>query len=75
MSGSSLSSPSRSDRNGSFNQFNQSIKELDGRSEQELAPLFLFLASSFNVELVYVILKGITQFAYLKRNDLKAKEK
>ena len=27
---------------------------------EELAPLFLFLASSFNVELVYVILKGIT---------------
>jgi len=25
-----------------------------------MAPLFLFLASSFNVELVYVILKGIT---------------
>jgi len=25
-----------------------------------MAPLFLFLASSFNVELVYIILKGIT---------------
>ena len=31
----------------------------------EMAPLFLFLASSFNVELVYVILKGITQFSYV----------
>ena len=27
--------------------------------------MFYFLASSFNVELVYVILKGITQFSYL----------
>jgi hypothetical protein len=26
----------------------------------EMAPLFLFLASSFNVELVYIILKSIT---------------
>jgi hypothetical protein len=25
-----------------------------------MAPLFFFLASSFNVELVYIILKGIT---------------
>ena len=30
-----------------------------------MAPLFLFLASSFNVELVYIILKGITQFSYV----------
>lgn len=28
-------------------------------------PLFLELASSLNVELVYVILKSITQFAYV----------
>lgn len=27
---------------------------------EEMAPLFFFLASSFNVELVYIILKGIT---------------
>lgn len=27
------------------------------------------MASSFNVELVYVILKGITQFSYLNCND------
>ena len=27
--------------------------------------MFLFLASSFNVELVYSILKGITQFGYI----------
>ena len=28
------------------------------------------LASSLNVELVYVILKSITQFAYINREDL-----
>lgn len=43
--------------------------------KQELAPLFLFLASSFNVELVYVILKGITQFSYLQRTDPEAQLK
>lgn len=32
----------------------------------EMTPLFLFLASSLNVELVYVILKGITNFSYIK---------
>jgi len=45
-----------------------------------MAPMFLFLASSFNVELVYVILKGITQFSYLiqertQRNSIRAVEK
>ena len=30
-----------------------------------MKPMFLFLASSFNVELVYSILKGITQFGYI----------
>ena len=34
-----------------------------------MAPLFLFLASSFNTELVYVILKGITQFIYFSNKD------
>jgi hypothetical protein len=42
--------------------------------------MFLFLASSFNVELVYVILKGITQFSYLiqertQRNSIRVGEK
>lgn len=36
-----------------------------------MAPLMLFLASSFNIELVYVILKGITQFSYLTCGDNK----
>ena len=31
----------------------------------EMAPLFYFLASSLNVELVYIILKSITQFQYI----------
>ena len=36
-----------------------------------MAPLMMFLASSFNIELVYVILKGITQFSYLTCGDSK----
>lgn len=32
----------------------------DEPDRDEVAPLFLFLASSLNVELVYIILKGIT---------------
>ena len=30
-----------------------------------MAPLFFFLASSLNVELVYIILKSLTQFVYI----------
>ena len=37
----------------------------DSEDEKELAPLLVFLASSLNVELVYIILKCITQFAYV----------
>jgi hypothetical protein len=40
-----------------------------------MAPLFLFLASSFNVDLVYVILKSITQFSYIGREDCYTNEK
>jgi hypothetical protein len=40
-----------------------------------MAPLFLFLASSFNVELVYIILKSITQFSYIGREDMHTNEK
>lgn len=40
----------------------------------EMAPVFLFLASSLNVELVYSILKGITQFGYLTLCDPKKVE-
>jgi len=30
------------------------------KETEQMPPLFFFLASSFNVELVYIILKGIT---------------
>ena len=32
---------------------------------KETAPMFYFLASSLNVELVYIILKGISRFTYV----------
>ena len=53
--------------------FGKPVKN-ENKSE-EMAPLFLFLASSFNVELVYVILNGITQFSYLKQTSAKALKK
>jgi hypothetical protein len=40
-----------------------------------MAPLFLFLASAFNTELVYVILKGITKFSDLVATKLDEKAK
>ena len=39
----------------------------DKEAEEEIAPLFAFLTSSLNVELVYIILKGITQFSYINK--------
>ena len=48
--------------------------EMEFKKEQpvkQMAPLFFFLASSLNVELVYSILKGITQFGYLTLCDPK----
>jgi len=47
---------------------NKSLREREDQDE-ELAPLFFALASSFNVELVYIILKGITQFSYYNRQE------
>ena len=44
-------------------------KNKDGEKQFEMAPLYLFLASSLNVELVYVILTSVTQFAYLKKDE------
>ena len=38
-----------------------------GDEEEEIASLFTFLTSSLNVELVYIILKGITQFSYINK--------
>lgn len=43
--------------------------EVEIKENEEMAPLFFFLASSFNVELVYIILKGITQFSYITCHD------
>ena len=45
------------------------IEEIDQDKEEDLhkvMPLYLELSSSLNVELVYIILKSITQFAYVK---------
>lgn len=41
----------------------------DGQKNHAMQPLFLFLTSSLNVELVYCILKGITQFGYITLCD------
>jgi len=38
--------------------------------EETMAPVFLFVAASLNVELVYCILKGITKFGYLTLTGL-----
>ena len=40
----------------------ESWEVLENEKKDELAPIFLFLTSSLNVELVYIILKSITQF-------------
>ena len=37
--------------------------------KNKLAPAFFFLATSFNVELVYIILKSVTQFSYLNCDE------
>jgi hypothetical protein len=53
---------------------NKSLREREDQDE-ELAPLFFALASSFNVELVYIILKGITQFSYYNRQEFYMEKK
>ena len=40
----------------------QSSRKSTNEKKTEMAPLFYFLASSLNVELVYIILKSLTQF-------------
>lgn len=46
-------------------------ESFDGSAKENeySAPVYLFLASSLNVELVYSILKGVTQFGYLTLCD------
>ena len=43
------------------------LKEANYKKEERetLCPLFVYLSSSLNVELVYIILKGITKFSYI----------
>lgn len=37
--------------------------------EEELSPLFMFLASSLNVELVYIILRSMITFTKVTRDE------
>ena len=46
------------------------MSEVEVKKDAEMAPVFLFLASSLNVELVYIILKGVTQFSYIGSQQL-----
>jgi len=41
------------------NELQQNLRESGQKKIVAAAPLYLFLASSFNTELVYLILKGI----------------
>ena len=53
-------------------------RKSNAQTATEMAPMFLFLSSSLNVELVYCILKGITQFGYITlfdSNDPSVQEK
>ena len=45
------------------------MDEFDDYGEEEMTPWFVFATSSLNVELVYIILKGITQFSYLNKGE------
>jgi hypothetical protein len=44
-------------------------RDSNAKKEITVAPLYLFLASSFNTELVFLILKGISKFSYLSCNN------
>ena len=47
------------------NMMKQRTREVVESNRRKMPSMYLFLASSLNVELVYIILKGITQFAYI----------
>ena len=54
---------------------NDLVESTDSADESEMpagemAPLFLFLASSLNVELVYIILTCVTKFICNERGSL-----
>lgn len=44
-------------------------EEKNAEPEEELSPLFMFLASSLNVELVYIILRSINTFSKVTRDE------
>ena len=45
------------------------MEEKSNEPEEELSPLFMFLASSLNVELVYIILTSISTFTKVTRDE------
>jgi hypothetical protein len=73
-----IASSDPSSRNSPTNSSSYKVSDFSDETElkkeqpvKQMAPLFFFLASSLNVELVYSILKGITQFGYLTLCDSK----
>ena len=47
-------------------EYSDTVSAVSEKDEKaNIAPLFYFLASSLNVELVYTILKSVTQFVYI----------
>ena len=44
-------------------------EEKNAEPEEELSPLFMFLASSLNVELVYIILRSMITFSKVTRDE------
>jgi len=73
-----IASSDPSSRNSPTNSSSYKVSDFSDETEfkkeqpvKQMAPLFFFLASSLNVELVYSILKGITQFGYLTLCDPK----
>ena len=46
----------------------EKAEEKNAEPEEELSPLFMFLASSLNVELVYIILTSISTFTKVTRD-------
>ena len=47
----------------------EEVEEKSNEPEEELSPLFMFLASSLNVELVYIILTSISTFTKVTRDE------
>lgn len=45
--------------------YNSRTTSVASTGNSQMAPMFVFLSSSLNVELVYSILKGVTSFGYI----------